>query len=122
MTINPLFIPFFQVLPKECDVKPTPVDTNVDDDSDEDESGTNWDDANDDDAIDSPSFPEFHRILLNAIEELGGSVFPKTNWSAPRDASWIGFGNSLRCSTPEQVCGACCVDRYQFSGAQYSGF
>ena len=96
-----------QVLPKECDAKPNHVDQNViDDDASEDDepSTTNWDDDDDDDAaIAPPSFPEFHGTLLDSIEDLGGSVFPKLNWSSPRDAAWIGFGSSLRCSSPDQV-------------------
>ena len=32
-----------------------------------------------------------------AIDELGGNVFPKMGWSAPRDASWIN-NNTLKCS------------------------
>lgn len=33
---------------------------------------------------DTPEFPELVAQLESAIAELGGSVFPKLNWSAPR--------------------------------------
>lgn len=32
----------------------------------------------------APEFPEFSSHVLEAINALGGSVFPKLNWSAPR--------------------------------------
>ncbi len=34
-------------------------------------------------------FPELYATIQAAIESLGGAVFPKLNWSAPRDASWM---------------------------------
>ena len=50
-----------------------------------------------------PSFPEFTSQMKSAIDSLGGEVFCKLNWSAPRDATWISLGNSLKCTTPAQV-------------------
>lgn len=32
----------------------------------------------------APEFPEFTSEVLEAINSLGGGVFPKLNWSAPR--------------------------------------
>lgn len=32
----------------------------------------------------APEFPEFTSKVLEAINSLGGRVFPKLNWSAPR--------------------------------------
>ncbi|KAF5397941.1 Cell division cycle protein [Paragonimus heterotremus] len=58
-----------------------------------------------------PEFPEFEAALSCAIRKLGGVVFPKLNWSAPKvcfpfrylihpqDASWMLCGNSLKCSS-----------------------
>lgn len=34
--------------------------------------------------IQAPEFPEFTAKVQEAIISLGGSVFPKLNWSAPR--------------------------------------
>lgn len=34
--------------------------------------------------IQAPEFPEFTAKVQEAISSLGGSVFPKLNWSAPR--------------------------------------
>jgi D123 len=42
------------------------------------------------------------RQIRAALRELGGSVLPKLNWSAPKDASWINAG-SLRCQTPGDI-------------------
>jgi hypothetical protein len=52
---------------------------------------------------DDPSFPrELDCAIRSAIRELGGSVLPKTNWSSPRDATWMN-GGTLRCQTPGDV-------------------
>lgn len=32
----------------------------------------------------APDFPEFEARVQEAINSLGGNVFPKLNWSAPR--------------------------------------
>ena len=60
------------ILPKECN-----------EDTDEEESSSNENEL--------PSFPEFNAKLKDAISRLGGTVFPKLNWSAPRDAAWVGI-------------------------------
>lgn len=36
-----------------------------------------------------PSFPELELEIKESIESLGGAVFPKLNWSSPKDAAWI---------------------------------
>lgn len=66
------------------------------------EGVTSWS-SDEESTAQQPSFPEFHGLIKEAIRDLGGNVFPKLNWSSPRDASWIGFGNSLQCSCPAQV-------------------
>ncbi|XP_077979699.1 translation initiation factor eIF2 assembly protein-like isoform X2 [Glandiceps talaboti] len=50
-----------------------------------------------------PHFPEFNTKVKEAIEELGGNVFVKLNWSSPRDATWIAFNGSLKCSCPNDI-------------------
>jgi hypothetical protein len=44
-----------------------------------------------------------NKLIKEAIEDLGGSCFVKLNWSAPKDAAWIAFGNSLECKTPQDI-------------------
>ncbi|XP_014668909.1 PREDICTED: cell division cycle protein 123 homolog [Priapulus caudatus] len=62
----------------------------------------NWD-TEDDDTEALPNFSEFDGQLRAAIDELGGSVFPRLNWSSPKDASWIAFGNTLKCKSPGDI-------------------
>lgn len=47
--------------------------------------------------VQAPEFPEFTAKVQEAISSLGGSVFPKLNWSAPR----------VRMLTPK-TCNRCC--------------
>lgn len=47
----------------------------------------------------APNFSEFQVEVERKIQELGGSVFPKLNWSSPKDAAWISFGRTLRCTS-----------------------
>ncbi|KAK6521571.1 hypothetical protein TWF506_001784 [Arthrobotrys conoides] len=62
------------------------------------------DDEDDDDDGENPAqnFPEVHGAIIAAIAELGGSVYPKLNWSAPKDAAFM-LGNTLKCSSPSDV-------------------
>ncbi|PKS10057.1 hypothetical protein jhhlp_004682 [Lomentospora prolificans] len=48
-------------------------------------------------------FPDLHKSIADAIQELGGSVVPKLNWSSPKDATWISPFNTLKCTTPNDV-------------------
>ena len=50
-----------------------------------------------------PSFPEFNSQIEEALATLGGAVFAKLNWSAPRDAAWMGVGHSLKCESLTQI-------------------
>jgi len=49
------------------------------------------------DTLVPPSFPDFEEEVIRCIEALGGSVFPKLDWSSPKDAAWISFDRTLRC-------------------------
>lgn len=50
-----------------------------------------------------PSFPELELKIKESIESLGGAVFPKLNWSAPKDSTWISTTGSLRCASFSEV-------------------
>ncbi|KAF2660220.1 D123-domain-containing protein [Lophiostoma macrostomum CBS 122681] len=67
--------------------------------------GDNEGDDNDDDADFDPStnWRETHEQIEHTIEELGGKVAPKLNWSAPKDATWIAATNSMECRTPNDI-------------------
>jgi hypothetical protein len=95
------------ILPKECN-KPDHQD---DPDSDNEVEESNFPDDQDDDDDDSrganeteqPTFPDFNAQVQAGIERLGGQVFCKLNWSAPRDASWVGVAHSLKCDSLDQI-------------------
>ncbi|MCJ1249905.1 hypothetical protein MMC30_007131 [Trapelia coarctata] len=61
------------------------------------------DDDDDQDADPSAAWPDIHAAITRTIAELGGSVVPKLNWSAPKDATWISATNSMECRTPNDV-------------------
>ena len=50
-----------------------------------------------------PSFPELELQIKGSIESLGGAVFPKLNWSAPKDSAWISTTGTLRCTTFSEI-------------------
>ncbi|XP_040990082.1 cell division cycle protein 123 homolog [Juglans microcarpa x Juglans regia] len=50
-----------------------------------------------------PSFPELELKIKESIESLGGAVFPKLNWSAPKDSAWISSTGSLRCTNFSEI-------------------
>ncbi|XP_059459643.1 uncharacterized protein LOC132189127 [Corylus avellana] len=50
-----------------------------------------------------PSFPELELKIKESIESLGGAVFPKLNWSSPKDSAWISTTGSLRCATFSEI-------------------
>jgi hypothetical protein len=67
-------------------------------------SSSNSDWSDDDSSTDSEdhvrpnrTFPVLAAQVASAIADLGGSVFAKLNWSAPKDAAWIGLNRSLKC-------------------------
>jgi hypothetical protein len=74
--------------------------SNKDYDSDSDDS------SNENDISSSLStefdFKELNLTVSKAMEKLGGTVFPKLNWSSPQDASWMNMGN-LKCLHPGDV-------------------
>ena len=66
-------------------------------DAEEAEASDNEDEQN------IPHFPELETDIAEAIEELGGSVFPKLNWSSPKDASWIALSGTLKCTNAADI-------------------
>uniref|UniRef100_A0A3P8U4S4 Translation initiation factor eIF2 assembly protein n=1 Tax=Amphiprion percula TaxID=161767 RepID=A0A3P8U4S4_AMPPE len=62
-----------------------------------------WSDDETTTTVTAPEFPEFTSKVLEAINALGGRVFPKLNWSAPRDANWIALNSSLQCNSLSDI-------------------
>ncbi|XP_005104985.1 cell division cycle protein 123 homolog [Aplysia californica] len=50
-----------------------------------------------------PDFGDFDESVKEAIKSLGGKVFPKLNWSSPKDANWISFDKTLMCTCPSDI-------------------
>ncbi|EMR08722.1 hypothetical protein PNEG_02899 [Pneumocystis murina B123] len=41
--------------------------------------------------------------ITRTIESLNGAVFPKLNWSSPKDAAWITPNRNLRCTSASDI-------------------
>ena len=51
----------------------------------------------------STAWPDIHHRVQDAIKKLGGAVYPKLNWSAPKDATWMNAGNTMECKSANEV-------------------
>ncbi|KAF9088938.1 hypothetical protein BGX23_007008 [Mortierella sp. AD031] len=69
----------------------------------EDDSSDDEDDESEQGEAPLPYFPGLEQEIENTIAEFGGEVFPKLNWSSPRDASWIATTNTLKCQNPADI-------------------
>uniref|UniRef100_A0AAR2LZ66 Translation initiation factor eIF2 assembly protein n=1 Tax=Pygocentrus nattereri TaxID=42514 RepID=A0AAR2LZ66_PYGNA len=69
----------------------------------EEEDDIQWSDDETTTVATAPEFPEFNSKVQEAINALGGRVFPKLNWSAPRDANWIALNSSLQCQSLSDI-------------------
>lgn len=75
-------------------------------DENEEEDSNGEEDEEDDSAATAESLKAveaFERLLDAEIARLGGTVLPKCNWSAPKDATWMSADETLRCRTGAQV-------------------
>ena len=96
----PLSAPFLSYLRADGIILPpehtsSSTDSATDDDEEE-EAETEASDP-------SEAWPNIHQNIKSIISELGGSVMPKLNWSAPKDATWISATNSMACTTPNDI-------------------
>ncbi|XP_061524018.1 cell division cycle protein 123 homolog isoform X1 [Phycodurus eques] len=76
--------------------------THINNDSDAEED-IQWSDDETTTTVTAPEFPEFTAKVLEAVNALGGRVFPKLNWSSPRDANWIALNSSLQCQSLSEI-------------------
>lgn len=68
------------------------------------DSDADYEEEEEDEVTDpSQAWLDIHQKIKSTISELGGSVMPKLNWSAPKDATWISATNSMACMTPNDV-------------------
>ncbi|KAL9130111.1 MAG: hypothetical protein Q9217_001627 [Psora testacea] len=65
-----------------------------------DSDSEDWEDEDNDP---SEAWSNVHAKVQETIKELGGSVMPKLNWSAPKDATWISATNSMECRSANDI-------------------
>jgi hypothetical protein len=66
-------------------------------------SAENDGDDDDQDVDPAAQWRDFHDTIEQTIEDLGGKVVPKLNWSAPKDATWINATNAMECTSASDV-------------------
>eukprot|EP00117_Sycon_ciliatum_P024842 scpid18248/ scgid20749/ Cell division cycle protein 123 homolog len=87
------------VMPEGCDAPVYAGEDRSDDDSDNEK----WEHDESYDTAAAPKLPNLVNNIKRSISSLGGEVFPKCSWSAPRDAQWMSFNGTLRCQTAYDV-------------------
>lgn len=116
LTVPDVFIQYLLtdgvILPEETISTPSHLSQGSDDDSDSDtftrnetiESPPRQSTSAVERLLSSDRFKEFQEEVKLVIDKLGGQVFPKLNWSSPKDASWIALNNSLCCHSFSDIC------------------
>jgi len=105
----PLSQPFIDYLRSDGIVLPSeghePRNSSTDADSGIFSASTSPADSDTDDEEPDPSLAwlDIHGKIKETIVELKGSVYPKMNWSAPKDATWIAATNSMECRTANDI-------------------
>jgi hypothetical protein len=74
----------------------------IDCSSDSDDALSDYSHANSDEA-EPPCFPQLRSQIDECISDLGGFVFPKLNWSSPKDATWISLDSTLKCENMNDI-------------------
>ncbi|KAJ3082408.1 hypothetical protein HK100_009681 [Physocladia obscura] len=91
-------------LPLDSNGMPQPsYETPKDEYDTESESESENENNNDNEWGKIPDFPEFQETIAAKIDSLGGSVFPKLNWSSPKDACWMALGQTMQCKTAADI-------------------
>ena len=71
--------------------------------------GEDWGESSDSDCEEQPASVDFAKFgsllekIQKTIQQFDGSVFPKLNWSAPKDAAWMSPTGTLRCENASDV-------------------
>ncbi|RLV89535.1 Cell division cycle protein [Spathaspora sp. JA1] len=53
--------------------------------------------------VSDSSLVDFQDEIFTYMNELGGHITPKLNWSSPKDAKWILAGNTTKCSCIDDI-------------------
>ncbi|XP_065661702.1 cell division cycle protein 123 homolog [Hydra vulgaris] len=96
---------FIAYLKKDGVVLPSIEETRYVNDLDgySDSDNEDWD-TNDQDRTLAPCFSLIKNKVDKVIDYFGGSVFPKLNWSSPKDAVWITMDGTMKCSSFNDIC------------------
>lgn len=54
-------------------------------------------------SLSPPCFPDLESQIKDSIKALGGAIFPKLNWSSPKDAAWIATTGTLCCTSFSEI-------------------
>ncbi|KAL6719653.1 hypothetical protein ACLMJK_001574 [Lecanora helva] len=97
--LSPPFLSYLRADGIRLPLEPTPPR-----DQDVYESSSDGEDEEQEETEDpSQAWQDIHQKIKDTIAELSGSVIPKLNWSAPKDATWIAATNSMDCRTPNDI-------------------
>ncbi|KZF21354.1 D123-domain-containing protein [Xylona heveae TC161] len=99
----PLTAPFLSYLRADGIILPPEDPQARDDDEDSGIFSSDSSTVSDDQEDPSTQFPEVHARINEVIDELGGRVVPKLNWSSPKDATWIAATNSMECQSANEI-------------------
>ncbi|MCJ1268198.1 hypothetical protein MMC22_008084 [Lobaria immixta] len=105
----PLSSPFLEYLRADGIVLPSEGDINQISSNDTDSGTFSYpaspvsSESGDEEPDPSAAWLDIHQKIKSIIAELDGSVVPKLNWSAPKDATWISATNSMECCTPNDI-------------------
>jgi hypothetical protein len=94
------------IMPEGCDVGNVIDEGNDDSWSSSSDAGSDNEECDQNQHSSQPSRPQFNALIASIsqiISDLGGAVFPKLNWSAPRDTTWINAGENLKCVSTSDV-------------------
>ncbi|KTW27349.1 hypothetical protein T552_04157 [Pneumocystis carinii B80] len=98
--IKPLPPEFIAYLSQDSIVLPCGISDKDSDSSSISESADQIMDIPDNPVI---AFQALDDEITRTIESLNGAVFPKLNWSSPKDAAWITSSRNLRCTTSSDI-------------------
>ena len=122
LDLDPSFVEYLLsdgiIMPEGCEMEKQGLDGGHDDSWSSSMSGDD-DEGEENQQSTQPSRPQFNELvtaLSAAIEELGGAVFPKLNWSAPRDTTWLNAGENLKCVSTSDVILLVCQQMHGLEG------
>jgi len=105
--IIPLPLEFIQYLHQDSIYMPESAfpkyQKDASNDYDEDES--KWDDDEPDTEANGrfPNFPELEQRIKEVIQNFDGLVFPKLNWSCPKDATFMSVSGNIQCQNSNDI-------------------